>query len=142
VPRSGHALAAIAATDPDEATQTLLTAHGFSVPHDCGAREARPVTIAGEKVRTGGKWIDADKVRITDAGRNHLRPVKPSAKARHPGRSAPLDWFIARLPLARSTLTPALRVLGQVHGAGGAGGLRLPARVSSNARGMSGFEHG
>jgi hypothetical protein len=30
------------------------------------------VTIAREKVRTGGMWIDAAKVRITDAGRDAL----------------------------------------------------------------------
>jgi len=30
------------------------------------------VTIAREKVRTGGRWVDAAKVRITDAGRDAL----------------------------------------------------------------------
>ncbi len=67
-----HALAVIAATDPDGAAQTLLTAHGFSI-RTIGALVKRGlVTIAREKVRAGGKWIDAAKVRITGAGRAAL----------------------------------------------------------------------
>jgi hypothetical protein len=67
-----HALAVIAATDPDGATQTLLTAHGFSIRTIAALVKRGLVTIEREKVRTGGKWIDAAKVRITDAGRDAL----------------------------------------------------------------------
>src|SRR5258708_27278194 len=67
-----HALAVIAATDPDGATQTLLTAHGFSIRTIAALVKRGLVTIAREKVRTDGKWIDAAKVRITDAGRDAL----------------------------------------------------------------------
>jgi hypothetical protein len=67
-----HALAVIAATDPDGATQTLLTAHGFSIRTIAALVKRGLVTIAREKMPAGGKWIDADKVRITDAGREAL----------------------------------------------------------------------
>ena len=67
-----HALAAIAATGSDGATQTLLTAHGFSIRTIAALVKRGLVTIAREKVRTGGMWIDAAKVRITDAGRDAL----------------------------------------------------------------------
>src|SRR5258708_32454691 len=67
-----HALAVIAATGSDGATQTLLTAHGFSVRTIAALVKRGLVTIAREKVRTGGMWIDAAKVRITDARRDAL----------------------------------------------------------------------
>jgi hypothetical protein len=67
-----HALTVIAATGADGATQTLLTAHGFSIRTIAALAKRGLVTIAREKVRTGGKWIDAAKVRITDAGRDAL----------------------------------------------------------------------
>jgi hypothetical protein len=67
-----HALAVIAATGTDGETQTLLTAHGFSIRTIAALVKCGLVTIAREKVRTGGKWIDAAKVRITDAGRDAL----------------------------------------------------------------------
>ena len=72
-----HALAVIAATDPDGATQALLTAHGFSFRTIAALVKRGLVTIAREKLRTGGKWIDAAKVRITDAGRNALAAGEP-----------------------------------------------------------------
>ena len=71
-----HALAVIAATDPDGATQTLLTAHGFSIRTIAALVKRGLVTIAREKVRAGGKWIDADKVRITDNERAALAAVQ------------------------------------------------------------------
>jgi hypothetical protein len=67
-----HALAVIAATGFDGATQTLLTAHGFSIRTIAALVKRGLVTIAREKVRTGGasaqarsKWIDAAKAPIT-----------------------------------------------------------------------------
>jgi hypothetical protein len=67
-----HALAVIAATGSDGATQTLLIAHGFSIRTIAALVKRGLVTIAREKVRTGGKWVDAAKVRITDAGHDAL----------------------------------------------------------------------
>jgi RNA:NAD 2'-phosphotransferase (TPT1/KptA family) len=70
--KQGHALAVIAATASDGATQTLLIAHGFNFRTIAALVKRGLVTIAREKVRTGGRWIDADKVRITDNGRDVL----------------------------------------------------------------------
>lgn len=67
-----HALAVIAAAGFDGATQTLLTAHGLSVRTIAALVKRGLVTIVREKVRTGGKWVDAAKMRITDAGRDAL----------------------------------------------------------------------
>ena len=67
-----HALAVIAAAGSDGATQTLLTAHGLSLRTIAALVKRGLVTIAREKVQAGGKWIDAAKVRITDAGRDAL----------------------------------------------------------------------
>ena len=64
-----HALTVIAATGSDGATQTLSTAHDFSVRTI--APLVKPVATVRERVRTSG-WIDAAKVRITDAGRDAL----------------------------------------------------------------------
>jgi hypothetical protein len=71
-----HALAVIAATGSDGATQTLLTAHGLSIRTIAPLVKRGLVTIAREKVRAGGKWIDADKVRITDNERAALAAVQ------------------------------------------------------------------
>ena len=49
-----HALAVIAATNPDGATQTLLTAHRFRIRMIAALVKGGLVTIAGEKVRT--RW--------------------------------------------------------------------------------------
>jgi hypothetical protein len=76
-----HALAVIAATDPDGATQTLLTAHGFSIRTIAALVKRGLVTNAREKVRTGGKWIDAAKVRITDNGRTALAAAQLRGEA-------------------------------------------------------------
>jgi transposase len=46
---------------------TLLTAHGFSIRTIAALVKRGLVTIAREKMRTGGKWIDADKVRVSRA---------------------------------------------------------------------------
>jgi hypothetical protein len=67
-----HALAVIAATGSDAAAQTLLTAYGFSIRTIAALVKRGLVTIVREKVRAGGRWIDAAKVRITDAGRDAL----------------------------------------------------------------------
>jgi hypothetical protein len=67
-----HALAVIAAAGSDGATQTLLTAHGISIRTIAVLAKRGLVTTAREKVRTGGKWVDAAKVRITDAGSDAL----------------------------------------------------------------------
>ena len=72
-----HALAVIAATDPDGATQTLLTEDGFSIRTIAALVKRGLVTTAREKVRTGGKWVDAAKVQITDAGRDALAAGEP-----------------------------------------------------------------
>jgi len=66
-----HALTVIAATGSDGATQTLSTAHDFSVRTIAPLVKPGLVAIVRERVRTSG-WIDAAKVRITDAGRDAL----------------------------------------------------------------------
>jgi hypothetical protein len=54
------------------ATQPLLTARGFSVSKIAGLVNCGLVTLTPEKVRAGGKMVDAGKVRITDVGRDAL----------------------------------------------------------------------
>jgi len=76
-----HALAAIAATGSDGATQTLLTAHGLSIRTTAALAKRGLVTIARERVRTGGKWIDAARVRITGAGRDALAAAQLRGQA-------------------------------------------------------------
>jgi hypothetical protein len=75
--RIAHALAIIAATGSDGATQTLLTAHDFSIRTIAALVKRGLVTIAREKVRTGGRWVDAAKVRVTNAGRDALAAAQP-----------------------------------------------------------------
>jgi hypothetical protein len=76
-----HALAVIAATDSDGAAQTLLTAHGLNIRTIAALVKRGLATIAREKVRTGGRWIDADKVRITDNGRTALSAARLRGEA-------------------------------------------------------------
>jgi hypothetical protein len=76
-----HALTAIAATGSDGATQTLLTAHGFGIRTIAALVKRGLATVAHEKVRAGGKWIDAAKVRITDAGRDTLAAAQLRGQA-------------------------------------------------------------
>jgi hypothetical protein len=76
-----HALAVIAATGSDGATQTLLTAHGFSIRTIAALVKRNLVAISRERVRTGGKWVDAAKVRITDAGRDALAAAQLRGEA-------------------------------------------------------------
>jgi hypothetical protein len=49
-----------------------LTAQGFSIRTIAVLVKRGLVTIGREKLRTGGKWVDAAKVRITDAGQDAL----------------------------------------------------------------------
>jgi hypothetical protein len=63
-----HALAVLAATGPDGATQTLLTAHGVSLRVITGLVNRGLATLTHENMRTGGKLVEVAKVRITDDG--------------------------------------------------------------------------
>jgi hypothetical protein len=76
-----RALAVIAAAGSHRATQTLLTAHGLSIRTIAALMKRGLVTTAREKVRTGGKWVDAAKVRITDPGRDALATAQLSGEA-------------------------------------------------------------
>jgi len=70
--RQRHALAVLAATGSDGATQTLLTAHGFGMLLIAGLVNRGLAILTHEKVRAGGKWIEITKIRITDSGQDAL----------------------------------------------------------------------
>jgi hypothetical protein len=67
-----HALAVLAATGPDGATQSLLTAHGCSVSLIAGLVKRGLATLTHEQVKTGGKLVEVARVRITQSGRDAL----------------------------------------------------------------------
>jgi hypothetical protein len=67
-----RALAMLATAGRNGATQPLLTAHGFSVSMIAEVVNCGLLTLTPEKVRAGGRMVDAGKVRITDAGRTAL----------------------------------------------------------------------
>ena len=62
-----------ASSDRNGATQSLLSAHGFSASLVAGLVNRGLVTIAYERVRAGGGTVDAGKVRITESEREALR---------------------------------------------------------------------
>jgi len=66
------ALAILAAAGLNGATQALLSAHGFGESLVARLVNRGLVTIMYERVRAGGKMIEATKVRITDAGRRAI----------------------------------------------------------------------
>ena len=72
VPDQRRALAMLATTDRNGATQTLLTAHGFSVSMIAGLVNRGLATITREQVKAGGKMMEVGKVRITEAGRGAI----------------------------------------------------------------------
>jgi hypothetical protein len=72
VPDQRRALAMLATTGRNGVTQTLLTAHGFSVSIIGGLVNQGLVTITGEQVKAAGKMIEVGKVRITEAGRRAI----------------------------------------------------------------------
>jgi hypothetical protein len=67
-----HALAVLAATDPDGATQSLLTAHGCGVALIAGLVNRGLAILTHEQVKTGGKLVKVARVRITESGRDTL----------------------------------------------------------------------
>ena len=67
-----RALALLANADRSGVTQTLLSAHGFSVPMIAGLVTAGLATMTRENVRAGAKLVEVAKVRITGSGRDAL----------------------------------------------------------------------
>jgi hypothetical protein len=68
-----RALALLANGNCSGVTQTLLGAHGFSVPMIAGLVNAGLATMTREQVDAGGKTIEVGRARITDAGWEALR---------------------------------------------------------------------
>ncbi len=64
-----RALATLATTGRNGATQDLLSAHGFDASLIAGLVEKGFATLTSSKARTSGKMI---AVRITQAGRDAL----------------------------------------------------------------------
>jgi hypothetical protein len=62
------ALAMLATSGYNGATQALLSAHGFDASLIAGLVNHGLATITAEKVRVGGKLIAVARVRITEAG--------------------------------------------------------------------------
>jgi hypothetical protein len=66
------ALAMLATSGRDGATQALLSAHGFDASLIAELVNHGLATLTAEKVRAGDKLIAVAKARITQAGRNAL----------------------------------------------------------------------
>jgi hypothetical protein len=66
------ALAMLATSGYNGATQALLSAHGFDASLIAGLVNHGLATITAEKVRVGGKLIAVARVRITESGREAL----------------------------------------------------------------------
>jgi hypothetical protein len=62
------ALLMLATAGRDGATQSLLSAHGFSAAMIARLVNRGLATMTREKLRADGKIIEVGKVRITDAG--------------------------------------------------------------------------
>jgi hypothetical protein len=77
-----RALAMLATTGFDGATQSLLSAHGFGVSLVVGLVDRGLVKIMYERVRAGGTIIDATKVRVTVEGRRALIELAPGTLPR------------------------------------------------------------
>jgi len=71
-PEQRRALAMLATTGRNDATQTLLTAHGFSATMIAGLVNRGLATMTCEQVKAGGKMIEVTKVRTTEAGRQAI----------------------------------------------------------------------
>jgi hypothetical protein len=67
-----RALAMLATTGRNGATQPLLTAHGFSVSMIAGLVNQRLAAVTREQIKASGKMIEVGKVRITETGREVL----------------------------------------------------------------------
>jgi hypothetical protein len=67
-----RALVMIATAGLTGVTQSLLTAHGFSVRMIARLINRGMATLTREQVKAGGKMIEVGKVRITAAGRDAL----------------------------------------------------------------------
>jgi hypothetical protein len=66
------ALAMLATSGRDGATQALLSAHGFDASLIAELVNHGLATLTAEKVRAGDKLIAVAKARITQAGRDAL----------------------------------------------------------------------
>jgi len=70
-----RALATLATSGPDGATQAVLSSHGFDASLIAGLVNRGVATITYERVRAGAKDVDVTKVRITEAGRDALGAI-------------------------------------------------------------------
>jgi hypothetical protein len=71
-PKQRRALAMLATSGPNGATQPFLVAHGFGDTMITGLVNKGLAILTHEKLRAGGKMIEVVKARITDAGRDAL----------------------------------------------------------------------
>jgi hypothetical protein len=71
-PKQRRALAMLATSGPNGATQRFLVAHGFGDAMITGLVNKGLAILTHEKLWAGGKMIEVVKARITDAGRDAL----------------------------------------------------------------------
>jgi hypothetical protein len=71
-----RALVLLVSAGRNGATQSLLSAHGFSVSLIAGLVNHGLATLAHEEVRAGGKLVEVAKVWITESGPEALREVE------------------------------------------------------------------
>jgi hypothetical protein len=67
-----RALTMLATSGRDGALQSVLIAHGFSIPMISALVSEGLATLTHEKVRARSKPVEVAKARITTAGRNAL----------------------------------------------------------------------
>jgi hypothetical protein len=61
----------------DGCTETMMLAHGFTVPQLVEIINAGIATATAERVVAGGRTIEVTRVRITEAGRRALAGKQP-----------------------------------------------------------------
>jgi len=62
----------VLAGSPAGCTEALLLAHGFTVETLCAIVGASLATAEAERMMAGGKTVEVQRIRITDAGRVSL----------------------------------------------------------------------
>jgi hypothetical protein len=70
-----RALAMLAISGHNGATQPFLVAHGFGDAMLTGLVYRGLLIMTREKIRAGGKMIEVTKMRITEAGRDALGAI-------------------------------------------------------------------
>ena len=71
--RERQALALLAGS-PNGATEAVMLAHGFTTALMVDLEHAGLATASTERVERGGKPVEITRMRITEAGRQALKP--------------------------------------------------------------------